>query len=652
MAKPAARIVFLEAVLLAAGTAVLARSFWLQVVHHQVWVDKAANRRERDGELRARRGRIYDRNGEPLAVSQEQYRLQVSLNQVRDTAKLAAQLVALLGLAKAKVAEKFRDDFPFFYGPFGAEQVEKLRGVHGVDLKVLYNREYPMQSLADRILGRLNEPGDSGIEGMEKALDTLLQGQPGRRHYLVDAKGTKLPAPGPPLLEPVAGQDAKLTLDNNLQGIAEGALRYGVEVNSALGGDIVIIDVHTGELLAVASLRFDTATRKAVSTSSAIVEPNEPGSTSKLFTVAALLRTGADTTPVNGEGGLWMMSVGRGPPRKIADVHPLHGMVTLGETVKYSSNIAISKFSLNLTPEQQYEAIRDFGFGTAPGLGFPSEASGKLSRPALWANRLLTQPSLGQGYEWEASAVQLAAGYAAIANNGVLMAPALVREVRNEHGVVTWQHHPDTVRRVVPDGIAKHLFEYLAMTEGDGGTGAEAQLDRFPVPGKTGTAKVQSGGYRASYAGIFPADNPQVVVYAMIDRPHGGKIYGGSVAAPIVKRVLQQALLAPTSPLDRRWLVEAAQPVVAAAPAAPAATSAPAAVKRVAFPVVQPTTAVAPVAIPVVAGQAVREAVVALQRAGFQVRLVGHARVRTTTPAAGDSLPRGATVTIYADSMP
>jgi len=231
----------------------------------------------------------------------------------------------------------------------------------------------------------------------------------------------------------------------------------------------------------------------------------------------------------------------------------------------------------------------------------------------------------------------------------VLMAPTLLREVRDEHGVVTWRHRPDTVRRAVPDSIARHLFEYLAMTEGDGGTGAEAQLDRFPVPGKTGTAKVESGGYRASFAGIFPADNPQVVVYAMIDRPHAGKIYGGSVAAPIVKRVLQQALLAPTSPLDRRWITEAAQPATAvAAIAAPPAAS----VSRVGFPVIQVASANAVAMVPVVAGQTVRDAAVTLQRAGFEVRLIGRARVRSTTPAAGDSLRRGGTVTVFADSMP
>lgn len=649
MAKPAARIVLLEAVLLLAGGAVLARSFWLQVVHHKVWVEKKARVRGRDEVLPARRGRIYDRNGAPLAVSREQYHISIALDQVKDTNALQAMLVSQLDVPRAKAVELLRNEYPYLNGPYGAERVANLRKIKGVHLEPIYNREYPMQSLGDRILGRLNERGDSGIEGMEKALDTLLQGKPGLQHVLVDAKSHRIPLPGPPIAEPVAGRDVLLTLDKDLQGIAEGALLHAIEFNKALGGDVVIIDVHTGELLAVASRRRLPGGDKTVSTSSAIVEPNEPGSTSKLFTVAALLRNGSDTTPVFAENGHWMQSVGGKTLRPINDVHAIHGMATLGETVKYSSNIAITKFSMKLEPNQQYEAIRDFGFGSLPGLGFPGEAPGKLRRPVLWENELLSKGSLAMGYEWEASSVQIAAGYAAIANRGVLMAPTLLREVRDARGIATWTHAPDTIRRAVPDSVAAHLFEYLMLTEGDGGTGAEAQLDRFPVPGKTGTAKVKSGGYRASFVGIFPAEHPQLIVYVMIDRPQSGEIYGGRVAAPVVRRVLQQALLARTSPLDRRWILEAPGPAsVAEAAIQPSPV---AHVSRVGVPVSDSSHASAPVAVPGVSGQTARQAVLAMQRAGFQVRLVGRARVRTTTPAAGDSLVRGSTVTIFADSL-
>ena len=648
MAKPAARIIFLEVLLALGGAGILARSFLLQVVQHDVWQKRLKLEREADAAIPARRGQIYDRNGDLLATSQEHYHVSIALNEVRDTAALAVRVERSLDLPHSRVTDEFRKEYPYFNGPFSAEQVRKLGSVHGVYLKVLYQRVYPMQSVADRILGRLDEDGAKGIEGIEKSLDTLLQGRPGWEHYVKDAKGTPLAAPGPPLLEPVAGHDVFLTIDNGLQGVVEGVLRDAVVNAGARGGDLVILDVRSGELLAVASVRTDSVTHKLKSTSSALVEPNEPGSTSKLFTVAALLRTGADTTPVDGEGGHWMMPIGRGKPRQIDDVHHLSGPVTLGETVKYSSNIAISKFSLRLQPEQQYESIRDFGFGTSPGLGFPGEAPGKLQRPALWVNHLLTQPSLGQGYEWEASAAQLAVGYGAIANGGVLMAPTLLREVHDEHGAVTWRHQPDTVRRAVPDSIARVLMKYLKAAADSGGTGTKAQLDAYKVAGKTGTAKVKSGGYRSSFVGIFSADNPQAVIYVMIDRASKGKFYGGDVAAPIVPAVMKQALALQRSPFDRSSLTTA----VAVAPVARVLVPESAAIHRVAVPQAPARQATTRAEVPITTGRAVREAVLTLERAGFAVRLVGRARVRTSAPLAGDSLPRGATVTLYADSLP
>ena len=647
MAKPATRIVFLQAILALAGAGILVRSFVVQVVQHNLWAAKLRQKRETDKSIPARRGSIYDRNGHLLASNQEQYRITIALNEVRDTAALVANLERSLGLPKTRVANEFRDDYPYFNGPYTAAQVTTLRAVRGVHLDVLYQRVYPMQSLADRILGRVDDNGAKGIEGMEKALDTLLQGRPGMEHDLLDAKGNLLRSPGAPLLRPVAGRDVYLTIDDDLQGVAEGALRNAVANNNARGGDIVIVDVRSGEILAIASVRTDSNTHRLASTSSALVEPNEPGSTSKLFTVAALLRTGADTTPVDGEGGRWIMPIGRGT-RMIADVDKRSGPVTLGETVKYSSNIAISKFSLNLQPAEQYEAIRDFGFGTPLGIGFPGEASGKLRRPARWENRLLTQPSLGQGYEWEATAAQLAVGYAAIANHGVLMAPTLLREVHDEHGVVTWRHQPDTVRRAVPDSVAAKLVEYLGLATDSGGTGVRAQLDRYHVVGKTGTAKVMAGGYRASFVGIFSGDHPQVVAYVLIDRPSTGKIYGGDVAAPIFASVLKQALALPNSPLDRSRLTA----TVAMSPITRAALVTTPRMRSVPVPVARSQVSHARSEIPNLAGQPVRDAIVALERAGFAVRLMGRARVRGTVPAAGDSLPRGATVTLYADSTP
>lgn len=648
MAKPAARIVFLEAVLLLGGAVVVGRSFWLQVVHHKTWALKAASSRETDRDMPARRGRLYDRNGQPLAVSHEQYRVKISLNRVRDTTALRALVLNLPKLSRARVDEQFAKPYPNFQGPFGAEDIEPIRGVRGVRLERLYSRQYPMKSLADRILGRLARDSVVGIEGLERVLDTLLQGQAGREHFLLDSKGNLLPAPGATVVDPVAGHDVTLTIDADMQGIAEGALDQAVKDNKARGGDVVVVDVHTGEIYAIASLRRDTIGGSMVSTTSAIVEPFSPGSTSKLFTVAAMLRFGSDTTPVDGENGHWMMDYGRPKLRAINDVSHLHGPVTVGMAVKFSSNVAMSKFSLKLKSEQQYEAIRDFGFGTSPGLGFPAEAPGRLVRPP-WINWRLTQPSLAMGYEWTASALQLAMGFAAIANHGTLMTPSLIREVRDENGVVTWRHRPDTVRQAVPDSIARHMMEYLSMTEGNGGTGAKAQLDGIKVPGKTGTAEVVEGhpeaGYRTSFVGIFPEQSPQIVVYVMVDRPNNGLNHGGDVAAPVVKQFLLQALASTRSPLDRTLLTQATAPRTVQVPDL---DSTP--VRRVAFPVGAAHGGAVLAVVPSVAGQSLRGAVALLERAGFQARVVGRARVTGTTPSAGDSLPRGTVVTVRADS--
>ncbi len=369
-----------------------------------------------------------------------------------------------------------------------------------------------------------------------------------------------------------------------------------------------MVDVRTGELLAVASLRTRHGrTSAGIDISSAIVEIlNEPGSTSKLFSVAAILRSGTDTTPVNGEGGHWLQPVTNTYKRTIDDVHKLSGPVTLGETVKYSSNIAITKFSSaswSRSSNTRRSAI-SIRLGRRDLRLSRRGASRNFRRPAIWENRILSQGSLAQGYEWEASAVQIAVGYAAIANDGVLMAPTLLREVCDEHGNVLWRHRPDTVRRAVPDSIARHLNEYLTMTEGDGGTGSKAQLDLAQGSGEDRhRAKVKTGGLpRIKFVGIFPAESPQMVVYVMtaIARP----AESSSVATwlPLLcgtscsRHFLQRGV-----PLDRGWVTT--KPL-RCSPRRRGAVVESASVRRVSVPGHPATSSIAQrVAVPSVVGE-------------------------------------------------
>lgn len=650
MAKPAARLAFLQVALGLGALLVLGRAFQIQVLQHKQWATRAEARDVRTREIPPRRGGIYDRDGTPLAATYEAYHVKVALNELTDPDETRRLIQRTLGLGAEQVSRQFRNRYPYFDGPFDATQVQSLRGTRGVHLEPLLGREHPMGSLARPIIGRTDREAGRGTEGVEAMLDSLLTGTPGSERILVDGAGRYVPIPDAVVVPPRAGHDVLLTIDHEVQGIAEGALSRAVERFKARGGDIVILDIETGEVIASASLRTSKS-GALIANAGALIEPNEPGSTAKIFTAAALLVSDTDLTPVSGEGGVWHMVVAPGRTRTIVDTHREDGELTLPQTIQVSSNIAISKFAMRLSGEQQFAMLRSFGFGTAPGTGFPVEASGLLRRPAQSENLRYTMPSWAQGYEFTASALQIATAYAAIANGGILLTPTLVREVRTwPEGEVVWRHRPDTVRRVLDRGTADELMGFLRMAIDEGGTGRRAQLDRWEVIGKTGTAKLAPGvsEYRGAFAGIFPGQDPRFVVYVMIDRPGGAEYYGGLVAAPIVRNLLVQALALPDSPLEP----SRGEPAVAALPSRPSlAAQQPTEVRRLAWPLPSDKAPAArQVTVPELAGWRMREAVHQLHRTGLQVRLVGNGLVIRTDPSPGDTVATGSTVTLVAGS--
>lgn len=648
MAKPAARLAFLQVMLGLGAVAVIGRAFVVQVIQHDAWAERAKQRDVRERPVPPRRGGIFDRDYMPLAATFEAYHVKVSVNELEDVAGTRRLVQRSLGLPATVVARQFRGPYPYFDGPFDAMQVQALRGLRGVHLEPLLGREHPMGTLALPLVGRTDRETGRGIEGIELAFDSLLTGTPGMERVLVDGAGRFVPIPGAAVVEPKPGYDLLLTIDHELQGIAEGALARAVEEFNALGGDVVILDVHSGEVLAVASLRTRDGVGEPKPDAAGFVEPNEPGSTAKIFTAGAVLLHRADHGSESGEGGVWNMEVASGRFRSIEDVHHESGMLTLAQTIQVSSNIAISKFALRLSGDDQYSMLRAFGFGTQPGTGFPGESPGVLRLPSTSANLRYTMPSWAQGYEFSVSALQMAAAYAAIANGGTLLAPTLLREVREyPSGRVLWRHRPDSVRRVIEPAVAAQLLEFLRLAADSGGTGEGAQLERWEVLGKTGTAKLAPNvpEYRGAFAGIFPGNDPRFVLYVMIDRPRGGGYYGGIVAAPMVRNMLIQALALPDSPLE---------PGRSSDPAprrpAPERTVAALPVRRVSLPLgadsVRPHVAVA---VPELTGWRVREGLHALHQRGLRVRLIGEGRITRTSPAAGDTLLPGSTLTVFAE---
>jgi cell division protein FtsI (penicillin-binding protein 3) len=649
MAKPSARIAVVQFGFALAVLAILARAAQLQLFQGQRWAEQAARQRTERAVLPAKRGGLYDRNGVPLALTQEFYHVGVAPNELADPRAAGRQLIRSLGVQSGTVWRDLRSGrrWIYYHGPFTATQVQPLRDLEGIHLSRDFQRFYPSRSLARPIIGGLSPDRPSGAAGLELSLDSVLTGQPGEAVLLKDRAGRRYDSPARLIREPVAGNDVVLTLDAELQEIAERGLDAAISSMQADGGDVVFLDSRNGELLALASRQASGSSRPSTFT-----DPFEPGSTAKLFTAAALLTLGrvTDNDAVFAEGGTWRMPItSSGRTRVITDAHRSTGNLTLARAIQVSSNIGMAKFSSRLSPEEQYEMLRDFGFGTPTGAEFPSESRGRLGRPDTW-EPMYTRASVAMGYEFGVTPVQLAAAYAAIANNGVLLTPTLVREIRSPTGVPIYKHQPEPVRRVVTAAIAERLREFLREAAGEGGTGEEAQLVNYTVLGKTGTAvrfqngRYVEGTYTASFAALFPADNPQLVVIVKIDNPKG-KYYGGLTAAPMTRTMLQQALASRRIALDHASL-----PQTSTAAPEPLPQSGEGAARRVvlSWPYEAPDTLERTRDVPEVAGRPVRQATLALHRSGFRVTLHGMGRVSRTLPAAGDKLAGGATVTVWA----
>ncbi len=650
MARIRARVGLMEVVLGLCLLAIIGRAGQVQLLNGGDYAKEAAKSRTEVRPIEARRGTLYDRNGSTLAVTNESYRVGIAPNEVTERSALIRTAARQLDVPAATLQRGFATKKPYlyFYGPYSATDVEPLRRFKGVHVEGVYLRSYPSQRLAGRVIGRMG-PDGVAASGLERALEPLIQGTPGEEVVLKDRRGRRYESPGRLRTDPIPGNDVVLTIDAELQDIAEQSLAEAVREFEAQGGDIVFLDPKTGELLAVASQKNGQADLMA------FTEPFEPGSTAKLFTAAALLALDRvdSTDQVSGEGGKWEMPLSNGRTRTIEDVHEEDGMLTLAKAVEVSSNIAMAKFSQRLSQEEQYRQLRDFGFGAPTGIELPSESRGVVHPLERWQSDL-SRVSVAMGYYFEVTALQLAAAYGAIANDGILLTPTLVREVRAPDGTVLYRHQPEPVRRVVSPAVAAQLREFLRAASGVGGTGAAAQVGNYGVLGKTGTARRVKRGqfvneYVASMAAMFPADDPQLVVVVKIDAPSTGGIYGGDVAAPVVRKMIEQALASKRVSFDRaRLLKGTGAPAVAAAPRrAPARVEPPRVV--VPWPIPRDTTPSTPVAVPAVVGLSVRAAALALHRRGFEVAVSGAGKVTNSSPAAGATAPQGATVRIQAE---
>jgi cell division protein FtsI/penicillin-binding protein 2 len=626
------------------------RAFAVQVLHKEAWRARALGQQADQVALPAPRGTIYDRDGVPLAASQEAFRISIAAREVKDRARLSKLLQKHAGLnrAAAQRAVSLERRWVVLPGRYSAATRQNLNGIRGVYFERVLRRFHPRGEIANELLGSVTSD-NRALGGLELEFDALLRGQEGRALTRRDAHRQAIPGALLEVVEPVAGHDLHLTIDADLQEIAREALNAAIAESGSASGEIVMSDPRSGEVLAAVSSKAGVRSWRAVT------EPYEPGSTLKPFAIATLLaeKKARLSDSVFAENGEYTRE-----GRTIKDVHE-YGWLTVGEALKHSSNVVLAKLSERLDAQTQYAYLRAFGFGSPTAVSYPSESGGLLRRPASWTK--YSKASLAIGYEISVTPLQMLMAYGALANGGVLMEPRLVREVRTRDGRVARELAPEAVRRVVPERVAQELRSVLTDVVAEG-TAQAAALGPFEVAGKTGTTRLftgggyRSGAYTSSFAGFFPATDPQLVFLVKLDHPRG-EYYGGQVAAPVTRATLEAAMAALSTPLDKRAVATTApRPLDVARAAAPEPaqmTSGPfsfvldAAARRP-----RRTASSAPmVAVPDVRGLPLRDAVRRLHASGLRVRVSGRGVITNTEPLSGTTLRRGAVVRLAAGEV-
>jgi cell division protein FtsI (penicillin-binding protein 3) len=495
-------------------------------------------------EMPAHRGMITDRHGAVLAVSTPVESVGANPRLLRPNSRTLVPLARALGMAPDELRDRLADHghrrFVYLKRRIPPDQADAVRAlieaeaIEGVRLEREYRRYYPAGEVFAHVVGFTNVD-DQGQEGLELAYDQALAGQPGikrvlrdgRRLVVDDVESIRMPRPG---------RHLALSIDRRLQFIAYRELLAAVQKHQAKAGSAVLLDVRTGEILAMVNQpaynpngsRRNTRGRLR---NRALTDVYEPGSTMKPFTVAAALELGLYRADAQIETAPGYFYVGRA---RVRDHHNL-GLIDLPTLLRKSSNVGAGKIALNLPKEDFWRYLSELGFGADAGTGFPGEAGGQLTLPANWAR--IDQATLAFGYGMSATTLQLARAYAVLAADGRRRPVSLLRV----------EHAPEGEQVFRPE-VARAVRAMLETVVGEGGTATAAAVPGYRVAGKTGTVKkVGADGYSddrylALFAGMAPASDPQLVMVVMLDEPGGDKYYGGEVAAPVFAAVMDDAL--------------------------------------------------------------------------------------------------------------
>lgn len=516
------------------------RAVDLQVLDKQFLQTQGDARHLRVVEMPAHRGMISDRHGEPLAISSPMDSVWLNPKEFIAVAADSSDLARLLRLDPQQLQQRIREraDREFLYikrhiNPELAEQVMAL-GLPGVALQREYRRFYPTGEVAAHVVGFTNID-DLGQEGMELAYDQWLQGEPGAKRVVKDRYG-RIIDDVESLREPRPGQELRLSIDRRLQYLAYRELKAAATEQRVRSASLVLLDVTTGEVLAMVNQPGYNPNNRAEFSSQlvrnrAATDAYEPGSTIKVFSVAAALESGRFQPSTIIDTGPGYMRVGT---YTIHDTRA-YGKIDVSTLIKKSSNIGIAKMALDLAPEAIWSMYAQLGFGSPVGTGFPGEAAGLM--PVRPPQRAVDRAALAYGYGLSATPLQLASAYATIAADGK----------RRPVSFLALQKAPEGEQVISPE-VARQVRAMMETVVADDGTAPQARVQGYRVAGKTGTSrKAVSGGYAekaylAYFAGFAPASNPRLAMVVVLDEPSAKYYYGGRVAAPVFSRVMSGAL--------------------------------------------------------------------------------------------------------------
>ncbi|WP_223669459.1 peptidoglycan D,D-transpeptidase FtsI family protein [Kangiella shandongensis] len=532
--------------LLCGFAALIGRAAYLQVVTAEDLTKAGESRSVRVKGISSHRGLIMDRNGVELArsVPTESVWLDIETLLKQPDILQSEEWQAFAAALKRDKKElnqwvKKRSERRFVWlerqvDPNVSLYIKRL-DIHGVNFKTEYRRYYPSAEVTAHVVG-FTGVDDKGLEGVEKAFDSFLTGKPGKEKVVVDLYRRVVEERGV-LAQAEQGNDLQLSIDSRIQAAAYKELKSAVLSNGAKGGSVVVMDVHTGEVLAMASQPSFNPNRSdsrlpELTRNRSITDMFEPGSTVKPLTVIGGLTSGK--FDVNSK-------IDTSPGRMYLDYayvkdHRNYGVLTLDGIIKKSSNMGVSKIALELTDEEFLSTLYAVGFGVETGLGIQGEADGRLAPRNNWSD--FEKATWSYGYGFMVTPIQLAQAYSILGSGGIKRTPTLLKrsEVEEIEG-----------ERVIQPEIASSVVNMMEQVTQDGGTGTRARVDGYRVAGKTGTSrKAVRGGYGDEYvtyfAGLVPATDPKFAIVVMVDEPAGDSYYGGTVSAPVFSKVADTAL--------------------------------------------------------------------------------------------------------------